>query len=388
MKKAFLYLLGGVIIAVSACNSNTQKTQQTDSVSVESKAVALDKANFETTIDGKQVKLYTLTNKSKVQVDITNYGGRIVSIIVPDKNGVLTDVSLGYDKLESFRKEGEGFFGALIGRFGNRIGEGKFSLDGKEYQLELNDGPNTLHGGNNGFYAKVWDAEQLADNKLSLTYVSPDGEAGYPGTLQVKVIYTLTDDNSLQIDYEATTDKKTVVNLTNHAYFNLNGEGDSTILDHELMINADAITPVDDTLIPTGDLLTVKDTPFDFNKPTLIGERINNSHEQLQKGKGYDHNWVLNKGKGLQTVATVYSTKTGIVMDVITEEPGLQFYSGNFMKGDTNDGKGGKAYPHRSAFCLETQHFPDSPNQPSFPSTVLKPGSVYKTTTIYKFSVR
>ncbi|ADY53964.1 aldose 1-epimerase [Pseudopedobacter saltans DSM 12145] len=391
MRKVLLGLsTAAVILALASCNNNNKKQSEgnSDSVKVGNTAVSLDKANFEKTVDGKQVNLYTLKNENNASVVITNYGGRVISIVVPNKDGGLTDVALGYDKLESYQVKGEAFFGAIIGRYGNRIGKGKFSLDGKTYQLELNDGSNSLHGGNNGFYAKVWDVEESTDNKLVLSYISADGEAGYPGTLNVKVTYTLEANNSLKIDYEATTDKKTVVNLTNHTYFNLNGEGDSTILDHELMISANAITPVDNTLIPTGELMPVEGTPFDFNKPTRIGDRIETDNEQLKFGKGYDHNWVLHKSKGLQTIANVYSAKTGIQMDVITEEPGLQFYSGNFMTGAEHNGKGGKAYPFRSAFCLETQHFPDSPNHANFPSTVLKPGSTYKTTTVYKFSVR
>ncbi len=388
MKKIFLMLGCAAIISTTACNNNKQASESTDTTQQLNSVALPDTANFATEVDGKKVSLYVLKNKNNAQAAITNYGGRVVSLIVPNKEGSFTDVVLGYDKLESYQKEGEGFFGALIGRFGNRIGKGKFALDGKSYQLELNDGTNTLHGGKNGFFAKVWDAKQLNDNTLELSYLSPDGEAGYPGNLTVKVVYTLTDENALKIDYTATTDKKTVVNLTNHAYFNLSGEGDSTILDHELMINANAITPVDTTLIPTGVLMTVEGTPFDFNKPIAIGARINDDHEQLKNGKGYDHNWVLNKKKGLQSVATVRSPKTGIVMDIITEEPGLQFYSGNFLTGKDSDGKGGKSYAYRSAFCLETQHFPDAPNQPSFPKTVLKPGETYKTTTIYKFSVK
>ncbi|MNI42872.1 Aldose 1-epimerase precursor [compost metagenome] len=310
----------------------------------------------------------------------------MVSLLVPDKNNKLTDVVLGYDSIGAYRKKGEPFFGALIGRYGNRIGKGKFALDGKEYQLQLNDGVNTLHGGTDGFFGKVWEAKQVDSTKLELSYVSQDGEAGYPGKLDVKVTYTLTDDNALQIDYVATTDKTTIVNLTNHAYFNLNGEGDSTILDHELMIDASAYTPVDSTLIPTGKLQPVAGTAFDFNKSKLIGKQIGDNDEQLKFGKGYDHNFALTHHDGKAPVAVVKSTKTGIVLSVITTEPGLQFYSGNFLTGADKDGKGGKSYPHRSAFCLETQHFPDAPNHANFASTVLKPGETYKTSTTYKFS--
>jgi aldose 1-epimerase len=379
MKKIFKAIpIGGICLAIafSSCQSNSQKgTAATNNA---------DSAAYEATIDGKQVKRYTLTNKSGATVSITNYGGRIISLMVPDKDGKPTDVVLGYDSLKSYQKKGEPFFGALIGRYGNRIGKGKFTLEGKAYQLQLNDGTNTLHGGTDGFFGKVWDAKQNGQ-QLELTYVSKDGEAGYPGNLSVKVIYTLKDDNALQIDYTATTDQTTVVNLTNHAYFNLSGEGHNTILDHELMIAADAITPVDSTLIPTGKLLPVKGTPFDFNVAKAIGKDIETKDEQLKFGKGYDHNFALTSYDGEKPVATVKSPVTGITMEIYTKEPGLQFYSGNFLDGVDKDGKGGKSYPHRSAFCLETQHFPDSPNHPNFPSTVLKPGETYTTSTTYKF---
>ncbi|WP_412468860.1 aldose epimerase family protein [Pedobacter sp. KLB.chiD] len=382
MKKQFLKALPLATLcfalAFSACNSKTDKGTAGSTLQ--------DSSKYSTNIDGKAVKLYTLKNKQGASVSITNYGGRVVSLLVPDKNNKLTDVVLGYDSIGAYRKKGEPFFGALIGRYGNRIGKGKFTLDGKTYQLQLNDGVNTLHGGTDGFFGKVWDAKQLDSTRLELSYVSKDGEAGYPGKLDVKVIYTLTDDNALQIDYEATTDKNTIVNLTNHAYFNLNGEGDSTILDHELMIDANAYTPVDSTLIPTGKLQPVAGTAFDFNKAKLIGKQIDDKDEQLKFGKGYDHNFALTHHDGKTPVAIVKSNKTGIVLSVITTEPGLQFYSGNFLTGADKDGKGGKAYPHRSAFCLETQHFPDAPNHPNFASTVLKPGETYKTSTTYQFS--
>ncbi|WP_316829924.1 aldose epimerase family protein [Pedobacter aquatilis] len=347
--------------------------------------IKTDSSAYNTTIDGKTVSLYTLKNKAGVSVSITNYGGRVVSLLVPDKNNKLTDVVLGYDSIGAYRKKGEPFFGALIGRYGNRIGKGKFKLEGKEYQLQLNDGVNTLHGGTDGFYSKVWDAKQTDAQKLELTYSSKDGEAGYPGKLDVKVTYTLTDDNALKIDYSASTDKTTIVNLTNHAYFNLNGEGNSTILDHELSIDANAYTPVDSTLIPTGKLQPVAGTAFDFTKTKTIGKNIEDKDEQLGFGKGYDHNFALNQHDENKAIAKVKSTVTGIVMEVYTTEPGLQFYSGNFLTGKDKDGKDGKSYPHRSAFCLETQHFPDAPNHSNFASTVLKPGEVYKTTTTYKF---
>lgn len=362
-------------VAFTSCNSNKSTSDQAD---------AKIDSSYTTTIDGKAVQLYTLTNKSGASVTITNYGGRVVSINVPDKDNKMVDVSLGYDSVKSYRKEGEPFFGALIGRYGNRIGKGKFTLDGKEYQLQLNNGPNTLHGGKDGFFSKVWYAKQDGQ-KLELTYVSKDGEAGYPGTLNVKVVYTLTDDNEIKIDYTATTDKTTVVNLTNHTYFNLSGEGSATILDHELMIAADAYTPVDSTLIPTGKLTPVKGTAFDFTVAKAIGKEIEMADEQLKFGKGYDHNFALVKNDGKTAIARVKSPISGIIMEVYTTEPGLQFYCGNFMTGVDKDGKGGKSYPYRSAFCLETQHFPDAPNHANFASTVLKPGETYTTSTTYKF---
>lgn len=347
----------------------------------------IDTTAYLTNIQGKQTKLFQLTNKSGAKLYVTNYGARVVALIVPDRDNVPTDVVLGYDSVKSNQKKGEPFFGAIIGRYGNRIANGEFSLAGNTYQLQFNDGVNTLHGGSDGFYAKVWDAKQLDGQRIALSYFSKDGEAGYPGNVNAKVIYTLTDDNSLKIEYSATTDKETVLNLTNHAYFNLNGEGNETILDHELMIAADAYTPVDKTLIPTGKIEPVKGTPFDFTTAKVIGKDIEATNEQLKSGKGYDHNFVLNKNDGTRPVTIVKSPTTGIVMEVYTTEPGIQFYSGNFLTGTDKDGKGGKSYPFRSAFCLETQHFPDSPNQANFPSTVLKPGQTYTTTTTYKFLV-
>ncbi|MBB2144914.1 galactose-1-epimerase [Pedobacter sp. LMG 31464] len=373
--KSILFPVIGFAVILSSCNSNTSTSGQDG---------AKSDSNFTTTIDGKALQLYTLKNKNGVSVSITNYGGRVVSILVPNKDNKMVDIALGYDSLKSYYKEGEPFFGALIGRYGNRIGKGKFTLEGKEYQLQINNGPNSLHGGKDGFFSKVWDAKQDGQ-KLELNYLSKDGEAGYPGNLTVKVIYTLTDDNALKIDYTATTDKTTVVNLTNHTYFNLSGEGSPTILDHELMIAADIYTPVDSTLIPTGKLQPVKSTPFDFTTPKVIGKEIENVDEQLKFGKGYDHNFALVKNDGKTAVARVKSPVSGVIMEIYTTEPGLQFYSGNFMTGVDKDGKGGKSYPHRSAFCLETQHFPDAPNHANFASTVLKPGQTYTTSTTYKF---
>lgn len=385
-KYCFL-MLSLLFIAVSSCNGPARiKTNGKDTTATEKNQ--LIPANFEQTIHNKKVKLYTLKNSTGATVAITNFGGRIVSLLVPDKSGALTDVVLGHDDLEGYQAQPENYFGAIIGRYGNRIAKGKFTLLGRTYQLDINDGVNTLHGGFKGFYQQVFDAVQPDSSSLELTYISKDGEGGYPGTLKVRVIYKLTADNALRIAYTAATDKTTIVNLTNHAYFNLNGEGKGSILNHLLMINADAITPVDSTLIPTGKPQAVKGTPFDFTTAKAIGANINDDNEQLKNGKGYDHNFVLNKHTLTQSVATAISPETGIVMDIYTDEPGLQFYSGNFLTGKTHDGRGRKAYNYRSAFCLETQHFPDAPNQPAFATTVLNPGQTYHTVTEYKFSIK
>ena len=336
--------------------------------------------------DGTPVTVYTLKNDHGMEARITTYGGAVVSLTAPDRNGKWADVVLGMDSLAGYRSQSN-FFGALIGRYGNRIGHAQFTLDGKTYHLPKNDGDNTLHGGPQGFDKKVWVAKTVPGG-LELTYVSKDGEEGFPGTLTAHVVYMLTDNNELRIDYTATTDKPTVVNLTNHSYFNLKGAGEGDVLEHQVMINADRMTPVDAGLIPTGELKPVKGTPFDFTKATAIGARINDQDQQLQYGKGYDHNFVLNRtGSGLVKAAEVYEPTTGRVMEVLTTQPGLQFYTGNFLDGSVK-GKGGKAYPRRGAFCMETQHFPDSPNKPSFPSTELKPGQTYHTATVYRFSAR
>ncbi|MBI1879877.1 MAG: galactose mutarotase [Chloroflexi bacterium] len=333
------------------------------------------------------MEIYTLTNKTGAGAKITDYGGIVLSLDAPDRSGALGDVVLGFDTLEEYLR-GNPYFGALIGRYGNRIANGKFSLKGIEYTLAQNHAPNSLHGGLKGFDKVFWDARPIDSSDgsaLELTYLSPDGEEGYPGTLLVKVIYTFTPDNALRIDYSATSDKDTVVNLTHHSFFNLAGKGD--ILDHVLTLNADKFTPVDKTLIPTGELRPVAGTPFDFNQPTAIGLRIDQADEQLKFALGYDHNWVLNNNDGsLALAAHVFEPSSGRVMEVYTTEPGLQFYSGNFFDGSVT-GKGGQIYEQRTGFCLETQHFPDSPNHPHFPSTVLKAGQIYTSTTIYKFSV-
>lgn len=352
---------------------------------------SMKKQPFGKTEDGQAVDLYTLTNKKGMEVAITNFGGIIVSLKAPDRNGKFDDVVLGYNQLDGYLTN-KAYFGAIIGRYGNRIAHGQFKLDGKAYTLPKNDGDNTLHGGTTGFNKRLWTAKDVSGSKgqaLELTYLSKDGEEGFPGNLSARVVYTLTDQNELHIDYSATTDKDTVVNLTNHSYFNLGGQGNGDILEHQLTIHADRFTPVDQTLIPTGELKAVKSTPFDFTKATAIGARINQDEQQLKFGKGYDHNWALNGG--IKTTpalaAEAYESKSGRVLQVLTTEPGLQFYSGNFLDGSIT-GKGGKVYNQRYALCLETQHFPDSPNHPNFPSTELKAGQKYHTTTIFKFSSR
>ena len=345
---------------------------------------------FHRTIDGSQVDLYTLKNSNGLAATITNYGGIVVSLTVPDKNGKLGDVVLGYDTLNDYIGSTP-YFGALIGRYGNRIAKGKFTIDGVAYQLAQNNDSNALHGGRRGFDKAVWQAEKADTGDgpaLKLTYTSKDGEEDYPGTLRCEVTYTLTNKNELKIEYSAETDKPTFVNLTHHSYFNLKDGGASDILGHELMIKASKFTPVDKGLIPTGELKPVAGTPFDFNKPTAIGARVENDDEQLKFGKGYDHNWVLDRqGKDLELVASVYEPTSGRFMEVLTTEPGLQFYCGNFLDG-TNIGKGGVAYQHRTGLCLETQHFPDSPNHPDFPTTELKSGEKYTQTTVYRFSAK
>lgn len=375
------------LLAITACNEPKKVDSNVAQVDSTAATVQLDSTKFQKEIDGKKTNLYVLKNKNNVQASFTNYGGRLVSLLVPDKDGKLVDVVVGFDSVDGFVNSTEPYFGATIGRYGNRIAKGKFSLDGKQYTLVLNNGQNTLHGGKKGFQAVVWDAAMPDSQTLILTYLSKDMEEGYPGNLKVKVTYSLNDDNELKMDYEATTDKKTVVNLTNHAFFNLNGEGSGEILNHDLQIFADLYTPVDTTLIPLGKNVTVKGTPFDFTTATTIGKRIEEVNDQLKAGKGYDHNYVLNgtKGLGMTHAATVKGDKSGVIMDIYTQEPGLQFYSGNFMQ-SKNVFKGGAKDDFRTALALETQHFPDSPNQPAFPTTVLNPGQQYKTTSIYKFS--
>ncbi len=348
----------------------------------------MKKSAFGKTKDGEPVDLYILTNANGMEVAITNYGGTVVSMKVPDRSGKFADVVLGFDSLDGYLGN-EPYFGAIVGRYGNRIAGGRFTVDGHEYHLAQNDGKNTLHGGLKGFDKRVWSAKDVSKNgapAIQLSYLSKDGEEGYPGNLSATATYTLTAKNELRIDYGATTDKATVLNLTNHSYFNLTGEGNGDILSHLMTINADRFTPVDGTLIPTGELESVAGTPLDFRKPREIGDRINAYNAQIKLGRGYDHNFVLNrKGRGLFLAARVVESSSGRSLEVLTTEPGLQFYTGNFLDG-TIHGKGGKVYGRRSAFCMETQHFPDSPNQPRFPSVVLKPGERFTSTTVFRFS--
>jgi aldose 1-epimerase len=355
----------------------------------------MQKQVFGKTDDGQQVDLYILTNRAGMEATISTYGGTLQSLKVPDKQGKFDDVVLGYADLDGYIKD-KAYFGATVGRYGNRIAHGTFRLNGATYTLPKNDGDNTLHGGIKGFNKKVWTAKELSTSDgeaLELTYLSKDGEEGFPGSLSVKVTYTLSANrNDLKIDYRATTDKDTVVNLTNHSYFNLAGQGSSDILQHQLTIHAGRFTPVDKGLIPTGELRAVKGTPFDFNQPTAIGVRIGQDDEQLKLARGYDHNWVLDKEKtgtpgSLGLAAEAYDPQSGRVLDVLTSEPGVQFYTGNFLDGSVT-GKEGKVYKYRYGFCLETQHFPDSPNHPDFPSTEVKPGKPYHTSTVFRFSAK
>src|SRR5215471_7968520 len=353
---------------------------------------SVTKTTTKATHDGTPIELVTLKNSHGMEVQAITYGAILTSIKVPDKAGKIADVALGFDRPEQYWAEPlPPFFGAVVGRYGNRIAKGKFTLDGKTYALAINNAPNTLHGGNKGFDKQVWSVttkDDAAGSQAIFSRTSPDGEEGYPGTLQARVTYTLTEKNELIVDYHATTDKATPVNLTQHTYFNLAGEGSGTILDHVLTLDADRYTPVDATLIPTGELAPVEGTPFDFRKATAIGARIEQKNAQLENGKGYDHNWVLaRKGAGLQHAVTLRDPKSGRTLDIATTEPGVQFYSGNFLDG-TIKGKGGKPYALRSGLCLETQHYPDSPNQKTFPSTILQPGKTYASTTVFTFSAK
>jgi aldose 1-epimerase len=383
MKIIQLFLISFVLF-YAACNNsdNTDnKSDKKEEATSDMKAGITEKPFG--TFEQKAVTEYTITNAKGMQVSVINYGGIVTKLITPDKNGTMGDVVTGFESLDGFLQKGVPYFGALIGRYGNRIANARFTLDGKTYSLIANNNGNSLHGGDKGYDKVYWNIEKAGDNSLKLTYLSKDGEQGYPGNLNIEVIYTLTADNSLKIDYTATTDKATPVNLTNHCYFNLSAGKDSTILNHGLELNAAKYTPVNDALIPTGKIEDVKGGPMDFTAAKVIGKDL-----ASVKG-GYDHNWVLNKnGITLEKVATLSETNSGRVMEVWTTEPGIQFYSGNFLNGTLTNTKNGQKYVKHAALCLETQHFPDSPNQPSFPNTILKPGETYKQTTVYKFLVK
>jgi aldose 1-epimerase len=373
----FLPVIIVMMVFIAGCSKSSPFTNTVDKIKA---------SDFQKTINGEQTDLFTMTNDNGMGMKVTNYGARIVALCVPDKAGKPVDVVFGYNTLDEYLNNPEKFYGAAIGRYGNRIAKATFQIDSVIYKLAANNGVNHLHGGPKGYFAVIWKAEQVNPSKIIFTYLSRDGEEGYPGNLEISMIYELTPSNELKIEYTATTDKKTVCNLTQHTYFNLSGEGSATINDHLLMINADKYTPVDETLIPSGELAPVENTPMDFTRPTAIGERVNNDFIQLKYGGGYDHNWVINKQTiGVELAATLESPVSGIKMSVFTDQPGLQFYGGNFLDGKDN-GKSGKPYVYRSALCLETQHFPDSPNQPQFPSTLLLPGQKYSHVCIYKFS--
>jgi aldose 1-epimerase len=370
----FLTLILVAVISFSSCNQSAKKTEKV-------------KKDVFGNYQGKEVYLLTLTNKAGNIIKLTNYGAKINWIEVPDKNGKKENITFGYDNFEATQK-GDMSYGSVVGRYANRIAKGKFTIDGVEYKLPLNNGPNTLHGGPGGWHSVVWNTEVLKDNQypaVRFTYVSPDMEQGFPGTVNIEIIYTWTDKNEIIMDYKWSSDKKTVVNVTNHAYFNLHGAGNGDILDHELTLKASAFTPVDSVMIPTGEIRPVTGTPFDFNTPHTIGERIGEKYDQLILGKGYDHNFVLDNKEEVDV--TVYEPASGRILEVITDQPGMQLYTGNFLNG-TKIGHGGKPYNYRSGFCLESDHFPDSPNHPEFPTTVINPGETLKSTTIYRFSVK
>ena len=376
MKKISFLMLAVLFVA---CVQNTSKQEVAETLPV-------DPANFDTVIDGKQIELFTMKNANGMIVQVTNYGARIVSLLTPDKEGKFEDIALGYTSIDGYLSD-DMYQGCIVGRFANRIKEGKFTLDGQEYNLYINNGPNTLHGGKKGLDKVVWDIKQEG-NKVTFNYVSPDMEEGYPGTLSIVHSMELTEENEIIMEYSATTDKATPVNLSNHTYYNLLGEGNGSILDHTMQIIASNTTPVDSTLIPTGELAPVEGTPFDFRAGEKIGARVNEENEQLKYGAGYDHNWVLDKKEqGTLELALVLSEETtGRIMEIWTTEPAMQFYGGNFMDG-TVMSKKGKPYNHRSAVVVEPQHYPDSPNHPQFPNTILKPGEEYTHKSVYKFKV-
>ncbi|QCX37426.1 galactose mutarotase [Aureibaculum algae] len=391
MKKIKAFITFFLLIVMVSCKGNVNKesfTEETERPKTLQFKTSLINTSFDTIIDLKPVKLYWLKNDD-VRLAITNLGGRFVGLWVKDVNGEFTDVVVGHGSAKDYVNSGERYFGATIGRVGNRIAKGKFRLNGETFNIPINNGENSLHGGKNGFQEVVWDAEQHNNTKLILRYLSPDMEEGFPGNLQTQVTYSLIEGNIIKMEYQATTDRPTIVNLTNHAFFNLNGEGSGTILNHKLQIYADKYTPVEQGLIPTGKIEDLKGTPFDFTTPRTIGQNINVSNKQLEYGGGYDHNYVLNqtKSRNMNHAATIVGDKTNIQMEVFTIEPGLQFYSGNFMQSE-NIFKSGAKDDYRTAFCLETQHFPDSPNQSNFPSIVLNPNETYYTVSEYQFSIK
>lgn len=375
--KTFIYL--SLLIGLLSCNKQPNQGLP-----------LLSNSAFKTEIDGKAVNLYTLKSASGLTMQVTNLGARVVTLWVPDKNGKYEDVVLGYETIDRYiNNKGERFLGPIVGRYANRIAKGQFELDGATYQLPINNNGQTLHGGLKGLDMVVWNVDKVTDNEIQMSYVSPDGEEGFPGTMKLSLTYVLTPENEFKITYAATTDKATVINLSHHGLFNLKGEGNGTITDHILTINASNTTPVDSVLIPSGEIVSVEGTPFDFRKPTVIGERVNAENEQLKNGAGYDHNWVIdrNTDKDVEFVASVYEPVSGRKMEVWSDQPGVQFYSGNFFDGAVS-GKYGKPLKYREAFALETQHFPDSPNHPNFPTTRLNPGETYTQTCIYKFSIQ
>lgn len=384
-----LIYISTFLLLVSCGGNSTQKQPESKIQEKGNAYVLLEKTSFEKEVDGKPVSLYTLDSGNGLIVQVTNFGLRVVSIWTPDKNGKYADVAIGYENIDRYLDNpGERFIGPVVGRYANRIAKGKFTLDGKEYQLPINNNGQTLHGGLKGLDLRVWNVDKATDKSIDFSYVSPDGEEGFPGTLTIHVNYSVTADNEFKITYKANTDKPTVVNLSNHAFFNLKGEAGGTITDHILTIKASNTTPVDNVLIPTGEIAPVESTPFDFRQATVIGDRINNENPQLKNGQGYDHNWVLDKTTdGVEHIVTLYEPQSGRTMEVYTDQPGIQFYSGNFFDGKTN-GKYGKPIKYREALALETQKFPDSPNHENFPSTRLNPDETYTHTCIYKFGVK
>ncbi len=384
IKPSFILIL--LICGLNACKNPEADKMKNEHVPVTSSPAVPDPAAFMDTLDGRSIAMYTLKNKDGMEIRLTNYGASIVSILMKDRDGKWADIALGYDSLQGYRK-GKSYFGAIVGRYANRVAKGRFSLNGKKYTLSTNNGPNSLHGGKKGFDKVAWEAKE-STGSIRFHYLSRDGEEGYPGNLDVEVTYTLSDSNTLAIDYKATTDRSTVLNISNHTYFNLRGQGNGDILGHQLQLFADSFTPVDSTLIPTGEVRKVAGTAFDFTTPHTIGERVGASDEQITFGKGYDHNFVLTDrtaSGSLRAVAKVTEPEFGRMMQIFSTEPAVQFYCGNFLDG-SEIGKG-SVYEYRTGLCLETQHYPDSPNQPSFPTVVLNPGQTYSSRTVYVFSV-